>query len=642
MRDTTLSSTRRLISALAALFLSLAAVGCSGGDGNDDSDDPVADAGADVQTDTTADTGTDTNPDADEMATGGLSLSLFDIDGSAVEGASVTIGETSEQTDASGAVKFEELPTGRTVAQIEADGYAPRTAVVEVREDATVYRPVHLLESGEPHEFDASTDTDLYEDRVHLALPGASLVDENGDPYTGSARAHITPLNPSTDERDATPGPLMGVLEGDEEPTPMESVLMADIRLETDAGAPLSLKEGESAELEYVLPDDLQNQYSEGDEIEAYWYDNEAGHWIQEGRGTVTESSYAADKLAWIVDVSHFTWWNCDAPISDRNCAQVEVVEQGSSTPVVGADVYVDGVSYNGTSSGTTDSTGLTCVDYKKGSTAEVTAVGPNGERQVGGGKQISGSSTAASCSGGGSGSCKQVQVQVAPPTCLSGQVVDGDGNPLQDVQVRGIYQGSHGQESATATTDSSGSYCLSVPQQASVEVVASHNDNGTYKRASTQVTAGSSANSCGGGSCGSVGDLTPTEPPTGCLEGSLSVESSNGVSPAAAGTHVYAFEGNVHGEGDQRVDVDCSESPGDWGPMVGQTTTDANGEFCVSVPSTASDLSIVAGKCGSADRECLRARRVMTSVGQGPQCGSGNCAEMEETVFMRQCGEGP
>ena len=636
-----------------ALCLAMTVAACSDdtGAGNNGDPDPdtgqsIEDGGSDATDGGSEDTGggsdaTDGGSDADAMAS--LSLRVFTIDGDPIESASITVGQTSEQTDASGQASFEDLAKGRTLAMIEADGFAPATAVIELPEAAQAIRSVHLLAQGEPHEFDASTDSELYEDRVHLSIAANALVDSTGGDFSGMAKAHITPLNPSTGERAGMPGPLMGVLEGDTDPTPMQSVFMAYIHLERDSGEELSIKSGETVTLEFVLPDDLQGDFSVGDTIEAYWYDTAEGMWKQEGNGDIIESTYAAEKLAWRVDVSHFTWWNCDEPWYDKECVEVEVVNEGSGDPVSGAQIYVDGESYNGTSYGITGSTGITCVDFKLGSTANVTASGPDGRAQIGDAVQITGSGTAATCGGQGSGSCQQIQIELAPPACLSGSVVDSGGAPIEGADITGRYDAAIGTESATTKTDASGEYCLSVPRQAEVDVIVSHLDNGDYMTASSTVTADNVSLTCGGGSCTDVGALTPEAGQTGCISGEAVVTAGAANRPAAAGTHVYVFEGkrgDAVGAGD--FYIDCTKPPEQWGTLLAETTTDAKGQFCLSTPVTPSEVSVVLGKCGSLAEQCFRARPGVT-VTQAATCGDGNCTDLIEPVYMRQtCGEGP
>jgi protocatechuate 3,4-dioxygenase beta subunit len=647
------------------LVLSLAACSDDDGAGNNGNNGNQPDAAQDIQEDTSdagsdaSDGGSDASDsgpdatDADPGPSSSLHLNIFDIDGAPIESASITLVQpdapsgspSTGQSDAAGNASFEELAEGRTLAMIEADGFAPATAVVNLPDATEAVRSIHLLATGEPHPFDASEDSELYEDRVHVTIPANSLVDANGDDYAGAAQALITPLNPSTGERAGMPGPLDGILEGDTDSTPMESIFMADIQLQTDTGEPLSIKDGAQATLEFVLPDDLQADYSAGDEIEAYWYDTAQGVWIQEGKGTVIESTYASEKLAWTVDVSHFTWWNCDRPWYDKECVEVTVVDADTGDPVSGAQVFIDGVSYNGTSYGTTGDNGTTCADFKLSSTAKVTASGPNGREQIGNAVEISGTGTAATCGGQGEGSCQQVQIELAPPACLSGSIVDDNGDPIEGATITAHYDAAIGNESETATSDASGEYCLSVPRGAEADVVASYIDaNGDFMSASATTTAADASQSCGGDSCTDLGALTPQAGQMSCISGEVSTNPGLPDSgPAAPGTHVYVFQG-VQGDaaGVGSFAVDCTKPPEEWGTLLSETSTNADGTFCAPTPVTADEVSLVVGKCGSEAERCLRVRQGLT-VTQPASCDDDNCTELIEPVYMFEtCGEGP
>jgi hypothetical protein len=232
--------------------------------------------------------------------------------------------------------------------------------------------------------------------------------------------------------------------------------------------------------------------------------------------------------------------------------------------------------------------------------------------------------------------------VKLESPTCLSGKVVDSNGNPVQGASVTGYYQGGYGRTSKSATTGPMGEYCLPVPKQASVKVSVSIVENGTFKAASATVTAGGSAQACGGGSCTSVPDLTPKTGQTACISTDVLVEDGmNGPRGAAAGTHVYAFATQGDSAG---VEVDCSKAPSEWGTLVGQTTTDSSGSFCVSAPANAQTITLVAGKCssgGSQAKRCLNQRPV-SGLSAGASCGSGNCKQLVEGMYIARCGEGP
>ncbi|MGM0556080.1 MAG: hypothetical protein ACQEVA_06860, partial [Myxococcota bacterium] len=187
--------------------------------------------------------------------------------------------------------------------------------------------------------------------------------------------------------------------------------------------------------------------------------------------------------------------------------------------------------------------------------------------------------------------------------------------------------------------------YCLPVPSEVDTSIVAGYLDNGTYMSDSTSITAGDTAQSCGGGSCTDAGTLNPQPSQDGCISGEVVMGgAAAGSDPVAPGTHVYVFDGqqgDAPGFGD--FVIDCDQDPEQWGTLLGQSSTDANGEFCVSTPMTGGDVSVVVGKCGSAAERCLQVRPGV-QVTQAATCGDGNCTPLIEPIYMsgRECGEGP
>lgn len=615
-------------------------VGCSGdtgGDSNGTSND-VSDAGdADDGGDDAVDGG-DASDSGDEEEVGALHLQMYDLDGDAVEGADVALGSETEQSDEDGVATFDELDPGRVVAQIEADGFAESTAVVDIAAGITANDTVHLMETPDPISFDASDDATLYEGRVRLDVPADGLVDQDGDTYNGQAEASITPLNPSTGERAAMPGPLEGILEGDEDPTPMESVLMADIVIRDDAGEELQVADGSRLGIEFVLPDDLQDEYAEGDQVESYWYDTEEGVWKQESTGEVIESSYADGKLAWRYEAEHLTWWNCDEPWYDKNCVDVDVVDEDSGDPISGVTVKADGLTYNGVTVGQSDTNGDACVDFKLDSEVALGAEMTSGYAPVGAPQTLTGSSEPATCAGQGDGQCQQVELEMAPPTCLGGLVEDENGDPVQGAEVTGYFDAQGLQASATATTGSSGEYCLDIPQGTDVELFAQYDDGGEMLTASGDATSDTAELSCGDGSCTSADTLQLGEAGDGCISGEVVAANQNGSEPAPA-TNVYLFRADE--STDERINIDCDADPEDWGELLASGRTDNSGSFCLEATVSADPVIPVAGRCGEHVEECVSTNPSIDLIDPG-QCGEGSCTTMPEPLYIEACGTGP
>jgi hypothetical protein len=354
----------------------------------------------------------------------GTSLLLRVVDGAGnpVAAAAVSARDSLFPTDSSGHLLLENLQPGRFFARVDARGFTSASVVVQLQEGAHVGYQVKLLPLGTPIPFQAEQGGVIETPSVRVTLPPNAIVDALGQPVTGRVDVTIVPLDPTT-QLAAMPGPLEGTTSAGGEPVPLESFFMAEVGLWHD-GAPVRLAPGASATLEFVLPDAVASRFQPGDTVPAWWFDLDAGHWRREGRGTIQASPHQPGKLVWVVEVNHFTWWNCDSPLVDRSCIDVLVVD-GEGRPVADVQVNAYGVSYAGSSRTVyTGRDGRACVEIKPGGTVTVQA----GQRMV----TVTGSSASAVCGGG---SCTPVMLILDYVICVPGAYEDcaysGSGGAL-------------------------------------------------------------------------------------------------------------------------------------------------------------------------------------------------------------------
>ncbi|WP_375773296.1 hypothetical protein NR798_21250 [Archangium gephyra] len=343
-----------------------------------------------------------------------LLLQVVDDTGNPVAGAAVSSQGAVFPVDSSGHLLLENLPPGRLLARVDALGFTSATAVVELQEDAHAGARVKLLHLPEPLPFKAEEGGTLQTPQVRVTIPPDAVVDALGQLVTGTVDVTIAPLDPTT-QLAAMPGPLEGTRVAEGETVQLESFFMAEVSLWSN-GAPVQLAPGKSATLEFVLPESLASQFHVGDSVPAWWFDLDEGRWREEGEGTIQPSTTQPDRLAWFVTVKHFTWWNCDAPVTDKSCVNVLVVD-GKGAPAKGATVSAEGTSYTGASrTASTGADGRACIEIKRGSTANVFA-GLAGA-PVSGMVAVTGSAGAAVC---GSGPCTEVRLTLADVICAPG-----------------------------------------------------------------------------------------------------------------------------------------------------------------------------------------------------------------------------
>ncbi|MGK3959898.1 DNRLRE domain-containing protein [Sorangium sp. So ce1667] len=411
-----------------------------------------------------------------------LEVEVLDKTGAPVV-AKVYVGTNSAvTTDASGKAIFDGLTPGDFVARIDATGYAPAAVHVELRPDASTSSVVHLLRLGEPTPFHISTGVDVVTDTVRVIIPADALEAPNNRPVTGTAQITIAPLDPTTD-LDMMPGPLVGLSPGATEPAPLISVFMADITI-TQRSQKLQLKPGHAARIEFVLPDAQQAMFAPGDVIPAWYFDLHQGLWIQEGEGVIQPSSADPGKLAWHVDVNHFTWWNADFVPSNFNCIRVRTIDAETDKEIPDATVVAASLGYrNYRYSRVTDGSGETCLSVPGNDLTEIRAEHKDYQGVAGEYPVVLGNTSNAQC---GSSACTIVQVPLARSTCLTGIVTDEFDSVVEDASITAWYRRATGPATSQALTNVDGRYCIDAPMNAQVTIEARKNNqmNGTSARA--------------------------------------------------------------------------------------------------------------------------------------------------------------
>ncbi len=131
-----------------------------------------------------------------------------------------------------------------------------------------------------------------------------TIMDANGNEYTGSVNIYAHWYNPNADDISIDmPGDLRAInTQGDE--VQLATFGMLAVELETPDGQPLNISEGNTAELTFPL-----EELTDGapNEIPMWYLDEETGIWVEEGQATKVGNTYVGE-------VSHFSFWNCDAP----------------------------------------------------------------------------------------------------------------------------------------------------------------------------------------------------------------------------------------------------------------------------------------------------------------------------------------
>ena len=399
--------------------------------------------------------------------------------GQPVAGATVQAeGGALAVTNSSGYYYLDGIDLGtEVVVTFSAPGYSPVTKKGTVNQGTTSTLNALLL----PHVRSAEVAAEGGEaafDRGGLSLTAGAVETVAGKPVTGTLRVRMTIIDIRSDELIGAPGDFSARDAGGLN-VQLETFGLADISLEQD-GEPLQLKEGETAALELLLPEDTK--LGEGDEVPLWYFDETDGKWVEEGKGTVQASSGAPGRLAVVGEVGHFSWWNADYPM-EVTCLKGQV-KSCDGAPAAGAFVLAQGLTYDGLTSAHTDDQGNFCLPVMVGSTVKLTAGFGWGENTVLDVIEVDVPADPGSCDEPDGCTIQDLTLPCDPSGneldctdtyfvpckgCAKGKVVDGAGNAVEFAEVTA----KTGNTTYKKYTDSDGVFCIPASVGGATTIVA-------------------------------------------------------------------------------------------------------------------------------------------------------------------------
>ncbi len=350
-------------------------------------------------------------------------------------------------TDGYGCFALDDEPAGTRTLTFAKAGYAPGGVRVEVLGGASCAATAALkaLAPGQVLSDAAAGGTVDDGQGNAIDIPEGGLVTKSGRKATGPVSVHITPLDVTSDaDMAAFPGSFMAIAAKQGSEVMLETFALADFSIFQD-DEPLDLAPGSTATIQLALPEDTP--LGVGEVVPLWHYDEIQGIWMESGTGTVEE---VGGIRVYTAEIPHLSWWNCDAPIEQKNCITGRILDD-AGMPVAGASVIAKGVDYNGWSYGNSDTNGYFCVDVKRDSTVQVEVTLPGGTMPIVN-VSVTVPDASASCATGG---CIAVgDIEASYDSCIRGRVTDKNGAPVAGVNVYSSI-GSRG------ITDSRGDFCM-------------------------------------------------------------------------------------------------------------------------------------------------------------------------------------
>jgi hypothetical protein len=297
----------------------------------------------------------------DQTVIASLQGRVIDEKGVPVQGASVSSGGVGTTTDVNGLFSFTKINMSSRFGYVKVakTGYFTGSRSIITNGASSNYVNIQLIPRTETSVFQAPTGgTIVVQTGDSAVFPAASIVTESTNAaYSGNVHVFTKYLDPTDPNLyKYMPGDLRGI-GSDGSETALESFGMLLVELQGDAGEKLQLAPGHTATLTWAIPASLQNAAPAT--IPLWYFNDTTGRWIQQGAAARQGNSYVGQ-------VSHFSFWNCDAGVGTVNF-KVRLKDQHGN-PV--AYTYVRMVSQNwGAAGGFTDSSGFVQGLIPKGQT---------------------------------------------------------------------------------------------------------------------------------------------------------------------------------------------------------------------------------------------------------------------------------
>jgi hypothetical protein len=292
------------------------------------------------------------------MVTAGVRGIVVNENNQPVAGAIVSSGTNTTTTDRYGVFQFSNISLSKENGhvKIEKPGY-----FTGHRSFATTAGRLHnvrikLLPKSNSGNFTATAGgTITLTSGGKLVMPANAITDASGNAYTGQVNVAMTWIDPAaTDLPDIMMGDLRGITTDGQE-RGLQTFGMLGVEMTSPSGQALKIASGKTAELSFPIPTTMVA--SAPATIDLWHFDEVSGRWKQEGTATKSGNYY-------VTQVSHFSFWNCDAPFPLINLCMT-VMNGTTNLPLVNAHVKIKRT--NGSyGTGYTDSLGNLCGKVPK------------------------------------------------------------------------------------------------------------------------------------------------------------------------------------------------------------------------------------------------------------------------------------
>lgn len=255
--------------------------------------------------------------------TGSVSGIIVDENNIPVNGAEVKLGGNTATTGADGLFLFKNVSLDKYISTVTVNKAGYFKGVRSFSASAALnYVSIKLI----PKTLAATVNSDnptvvSLSNGSTIALQANSLVIKNtGAAYTGQVKVYAAYIDPTSfDMSTMVPGSLMG--EDVANLYALQSTGMIAVDLESPAGEALQLISGKPASVKMSIPSSLQDKAPATIDT---WSLDDRGVWIKEGTATKNGNAYE-------MQVTHFSFWNCDVPTNSTHLT-IHLVDQNGNS----------------------------------------------------------------------------------------------------------------------------------------------------------------------------------------------------------------------------------------------------------------------------------------------------------------------
>lgn len=270
------------------------------------------------------------NPGPGKTVTFSISGKVVDENNAPVNQAEVKAGTATTRTDANGNFRFTNISLSQKAAYITVNktGYFLGSRTFVAHEKAVNYVSIRLIEKELTGSFpSAGGGVVTLSSGGSINFQPNSVVDAaTNSAYSGTVNVSAYFIDPSKPGFiNEMPGDLRGITTGGEE-RGLQSFGMMAVELTGTGGQKLQLANGKPATMNFAIPASLLATAPAT--IPLWSFDEVTGLWKEEGSATRQGNSYVGT-------VTHFSFWNCDAPFPLVSFEAVVKDQKGHPIPNV-------------------------------------------------------------------------------------------------------------------------------------------------------------------------------------------------------------------------------------------------------------------------------------------------------------------